>query len=402
MTGELVILTTISVLLGITLMSILRTMTRVMDGLLGEVRGIAPSLSVPATRRPRPDMKPINAATSRATAGVRYVTGMDGVRRAMRPTTPRQVLATVVEAPVVTPQPVAKPAPTPARTATPARPSFWRRSVVTTSLVLMALVTAGGTTLSLQTERSVVADSQVPTPTNAAVTATPSPTPKSGLQELLNNFNAKHPGIYSIVVKDLKTGQTATIDPKRQVTSASLYKLYVAERIYRLIDTGQLRYTDAAGYGTGRTIEGCLRVMINVSDNACGRALGERLGWGKQNTALARTGYSQTSLTTLQQTSAADTALLFERLWLGRLASAGLNQDFLNLLKDQRVNNRLPIGLPAGTLIAHKTGDLFGYLHDGGIVYGPTTTYIVVVTGKPGSNPAHFADLSRQLWNFFK
>jgi beta-lactamase class A len=78
----------------------------------------------------------------------------------------------------------------------------------------------------------------------------------------------------------------------------------------------------------------------------------------------------------------------------------------MDLLKDQRVNNRLPQGLPGGTVIAHKTGDLDGVVHDAGIVYGPKTNYLVVVTSgpwnAPGNAPAMFADLSRQLWNYFE
>ena len=76
------------------------------------------------------------------------------------------------------------------------------------------------------------------------------------------------------------------------------------------------------------------------------------------------------------------------------------------LLKDQRVNNRLPVGLPKGTVIAHKTGDLEGVVHDAGIVFGPKTDYLVVVVSGPwavpGGAPAKFADLSRQLWNYFE
>jgi beta-lactamase class A len=180
----------------------------------------------------------------------------------------------------------------------------------------------------------------------------------------------------------------------------------VAKGIYQRIDIGQLSYGQAAGGGTGKTIDACLTVMINISDNDCGRALGTILGWGAQNQALGLEGYPQTDLSTPQQTSAADVARLFERLYRGTLVSADSGGRFLALLKSQRVNNRLPQGLPAGTVFAHKTGDLDGYVHDGGIVYGPKTNYLVVVTSgawnSPTGAPPLFANLSQQLWNYFE
>src|SRR6185369_8478089 len=138
------------------------------------------------------------------------------------------------------------------------------------------------------------------TPASAVAAVTPAPTPqKSGLQQILDDFAAANPGKFGIVVKDLTTGETAGVSAERQIASASLYKLFVAQRIYQRIDLGQLDYGTAAGGGTGRTVDGCLTVMINVSDNACGWALGGGiLGWGAQNQALAIEGYNETNLAT--------------------------------------------------------------------------------------------------------
>jgi beta-lactamase class A len=111
-------------------------------------------------------------------------------------------------------------------------------------------------------------------------------------------------------------------------------------------------------------------------------------------------------LATPQQTSAGDVAMLFSRLYNGTLVSPNSTQRFTDLLKSQSINNRLPVGLPAGTVIAHKTGDLDGVVHDAGIVYGPKTDFVVVATSgpwsTPGDAPAMFADLSTKLWNYFE
>jgi beta-lactamase class A len=377
---------------------------------------------LPVARRAAPaPMKRVHASTARANAGVRYITGMDGVRRPVA-MTPRAVLQNL-QAPVFTDTPVFTeelvdevhvggihwPA--------VRIPGFaWPKPAIAFGLVATALVASTVTVRAIATPQTITARAETAA---AAQTAAPAPSPvasvapavapaaqKTGLQTILDNFAAGNLDKFGIVVKDLKTGQTASLNANHQITSASLYKLFVAQRIYQRIDLGQIDYSTAAGGGTGRNVEGCLRIMINISDNACGRALGAILGWGNQDPALRLEGYKETSLRTPQQTSAEDVALLFERLYNGTLVSPSSSQRFMDLLKDQRVNNRLPQGLPGGTIIAHKTGDLDGVVHDAGIVYGPKTNYLVVVTSGPwnlpGNAPAMFADLSRQLWNYFE
>jgi beta-lactamase class A len=332
-----------------------------------------------------------------------YTVGMDGIRRSVLPT-PREAVANMQSAAVV--MPVWQ------------MPSLrlpqigWKRPAIAFGLIATALIASTAmvsvlATPSNSTARAAERTAPAPSAAAAPIAAAVAPTPqKTGLQQLLDNFAAANADKFGIVVKDMTTGETASVNPDRQITSASLYKLFVAQRIYQQIDLGQLTYGSAAGGGTGRNIDGCLTVMINVSDNDCGRALGSILGWGAQDQALGIEGYKQTTLADPQKTSAADVATLFSRLYNGTLVSASSSDKFLSLLKDQLVNNRLPVGLPAGTVIAHKTGDLDDVVHDAGIVYGPKSNYLVVAMsgswGSPGNAPAQFADLSKQLWNYFE
>jgi beta-lactamase class A len=358
----------------------------------------------------RPAVKPLAAVPQR------YVVGMDGIRRPA-PLTPREMLANM-QAPEVAVSAVAASAAVAApawRLPSLRMPSIgWKRPAAAFGLVATALVASSLAAQALATPHaaaradSAVAGATAPAPAaSKAPAVAPAPVPqKTGLQQLLNDFVAAHGDQFGIVVKDLKTGETATINPDRQMESASLYKLFVAQRIYQQIDLGQIDYSKAAGGGSGRNIDQCLTIMINISDNTCGRALGDILGWGAQNQALSVEGYKETNLATVQQTSAADVAMLLSRLYNGTLVSSNSSARFMALLKDQHVNNRLPVGLPAGTVIAHKTGDLDGYVHDAGIVYGPKTDYLVVGMsgswGAPGNAPGMFAELSGKLWNYFE
>ena len=393
-------------------------MTLAMDG-VRRISTMQPTASVAAL--PMAPQRPINtsraAALATPAAGVRYVTGIDGIRRPTAMPTPREVVASLTApaaAPIITPT-----EPEAAAALTGARP-WLARPAIAFSLVATALVASGAAAAAVTTHRAATpakaaataqAAKSAPAPSQApAAPAVVAPTPdprQASLQQLLNQFVATNTGgSYNIMVKDLKTGLTASINPDQSYMSASLYKLFVAQQIYRQIDTGQLTYGTNAGGGSGNNISGCLNLMITVSDNACGRALGSILNWQAQDTALANAGYTETSLDSPQRTSARDVGMLFERLYNGTLNSPSSNDAFMNLLKSQRVNNRLPVGLPAGTLMAHKTGDLDDVVHDAGIVYGPKTDYLVVVMSgqwkTPGKAPAQFAQLSTQLWNFFE
>jgi beta-lactamase class A len=74
-------------------------------------------------------------------------------------------------------------------------------------------------------------------------------------------------------------------------------------------------------------------------------------------------------------------------------------------LLGQRINDRLPVGLPPGVPIAHKTGNLPGLAHDAGIVYAPEGPYIVVVLTEDlwdvERGYAVIHDLARQVHTYF-
>lgn len=250
------------------------------------------------------------------------------------------------------------------------------------------------------TKAPPIAAAQPVSSSDQAVAAPVVAAESQSMQQIIDNFGLT--STYSLYVKDLKTGQIAVANPDRVFESASLYKLFVANGIYQKIDSGQLHYTDQAGGGTGNTIAGCLNLMITISDNGCGQALGGLQNWSTLTQQMRAQGYSATNLTgDITYSTPRDVATLFQRLYAGSLLSADSTNQFLTLLKAQKVNNRLPQGLPAGTTFAHKTGDLDGFMHDAGIVYGPRTDYLVVMMGAPGANPNDFANLSQKLYGFF-
>ncbi|MEY2447253.1 MAG: beta-lactamase class [Acidimicrobiaceae bacterium] len=215
------------------------------------------------------------------------------------------------------------------------------------------------------------------------------------LQATVDAFVAGQHVPFSVVVVDLSTGARATHLSDRQVPSASLYKLFVARELLRRIQAGTLERDAAAGDGSGRTVDECLRAMIVVSDNACGVAGLTIVGRGAQNSSLRRDGYLATSLAAPQQTSADDVALFFERAREGTLLGPGsdaLSAELYQLLREQQVNDRLPLGLPTGTQIAHKTGDIRQWAHDAGVITTSRGDVLLAVLSGPWALPCCDAD----------
>lgn len=247
-------------------------------------------------------------------------------------------------------------------------------------------------------------NSDIPSVTVAKSKSKESLADSQKLKTLVDKLAAETKAPTYISVRDLKTGAMADSGGGTSITSASLYKLFVANQVYRMVDAKKLSLSKKLP--RGKTVEQCLEPMIVVSDNACGAQLGDLLDWGAQDIDLHNQGYNGTTLADLPRTSSNDVSLLLARLYANKLLSAKNNEAFLKLLKAQTIANRLPQGLPKGTEIAHKTGDLYGYMHDAGIVYGSKTDYVVtVMSGEwnyPATAPAAFKIISAEIWNFFE
>ena len=79
-------------------------------------------------------------------------------------------------------------------------------------------------------------------------------------------------------------------------------------------------------------------------------------------------------------TSARDLAALLLAIYDHRAASAADCADMLDVLMGQAFNTEIPAGLPPGTRVAHKTGQITGVLHDAAIVYpNDRSPYVLVV-----------------------
>jgi beta-lactamase class A len=94
---------------------------------------------------------------------------------------------------------------------------------------------------------------------------------------------------------------------------------------------------------------------------------------------------------------------LMDAIARGKAVSPEASDEMVAILKRQQFNDRIPAGLPAGTLVAHKTGEITRVQHDAAIVYGPRPFVLVVLVRglddpKRGSSLA--ADIARVLYAY--
>jgi beta-lactamase class A len=102
-------------------------------------------------------------------------------------------------------------------------------------------------------------------------------------------------------------------------------------------------------------------------------------------------------------TTARDLAIIMMAVQQDRAASPKSCALMREILSEQEFNSEIPAGLPPGTRVAHKTGQITGHLHDAAIVYpnGSSPYVLVILTrGIPDEKVAQalIADISRTVY----
>lgn len=106
----------------------------------------------------------------------------------------------------------------------------------------------------------------------------------------------------------------------------------------------------------------------------------------------------------INTTTSADLAVLLSAIERGKVLSPESSTAMREILLAQEFNEKIPGGLPAGTRVAHKTGEITAVSHDAAIVYphGRKPYVIVVLTRglrESKDSATLIADISRLVWS---
>jgi len=215
-------------------------------------------------------------------------------------------------------------------------------------------------------------------------------------------------GNVGYIIKDFRSGQVASANSGGTFPSASLIKFPILCAAFQAVEerklslgtpitlqrgdkrggSGILKLTLAGTVYTNREL---LEAMIVHSDNTAAELLIRQLGYdylqktfarlGLHDTVITPDGFRLTSRRVTEDniTSPRDMAYLLEKIYKRELVSAEASEQMLDIMKHQKLRDRLPRFLPIGWEIAHKTGLLRRACHDVGIVFSPRGDYLICV-----------------------
>jgi beta-lactamase class A len=228
------------------------------------------------------------------------------------------------------------------------------------------------------------------------LTGSPAAASTADLVQQLDKLAASFPGGAGIWIADPTSSRPLyTRNPDEQVIAASLYKLGVLAEAERRIETGELHYSDIITInpedvveysfeeaGTEMTLDEALESMITISDNGPALALWHLLGGANIDATLVREGMPDfhVAIDETEDNIVTPRAIgtFFTLLAKKELISIAASERMLARLERQQIADRLPASLPEGVVVAHKTGNLVGAVHDAGIIFTSSGPRVVV------------------------
>lgn len=246
------------------------------------------------------------------------------------------------------------------------------------------------------------------------------------LERIVKNDLIDNETEFGVFIKNLKTGEKYSFNENKKFQSASLYKLWVMGTAFEKIEAGEIKESDVlkdkiellnekfkiateeAELKEGdieSKIDNAIYRMITISDNYSALLLTSKIRNANISSFLEKNGFIQSKLGSPPTTTAADIALFFEKLYKGEVVSKDSSLKMIDILKRQRLNDRIPKYLPEIVGVAHKTGELNGSKHDAGIIFSKQGDYILVVLSQ-GKDPSYsaerIANFSKKVFTYFE
>lgn len=165
--------------------------------------------------------------------------------------------------------------------------------------------------------------------------------------------------------------------------------------------------------GQTRTLAQLCDLMITVSSNLATNLLIQKLGVDNIRAIVHSLGadgmnflrgvedqkaFNQGMNTT---TTARALGILLAAIANGQAVDADSSRQMIAILEQQHFNEGIPAGLPPGTRVAHKTGEITKIHHDAAIVYAPHPFVLVILVrgmGDEKDSSSVMADITRILY----
>lgn len=225
----------------------------------------------------------------------------------------------------------------------------------------------------------------------------------SQLQAIIDQFAKTH-GSYRWGIRLQGLGsdeRSAAYDNNVPFRSASVYKLLLMYPLIQRVPMNQWNSVELNVKGNTVRLDKCVTAMLKVSDNNCGKAVGDYVGWRYIDSELAIIGLQKTNINNDNGpvTTAGDVAYYLQGLYEGKWFD-GATRDFIIKTLDQQILRQgIPAGCGTNCAVADKTGDLNFVRHDAGIVRYPGGAYVLSIFSS-GASYSEIAGLAAQLQTF--
>jgi beta-lactamase class A len=161
--------------------------------------------------------------------------------------------------------------------------------------------------------------------------------------------------------------------------------------IYRLDPTDDSEFDLYKFEGQTRTLNQLCDLMITFSSNLATNLLIQKLGVENiRSTVHALDADGMSVLRGVEDNKAFEKGLnntttahglqvLLTAIAEGKAVDADSSRQMVEILRRQHFNEGIPAGLPPGTRVAHKTGEITKIHHDAAIVYAPRPFVLVIL-----------------------
>jgi beta-lactamase class A len=208
----------------------------------------------------------------------------------------------------------------------------------------------------------------------------------------------------------IKEGKVKIDDP---LTIKNEFHSIVDDSVYKLSAADDSEAQLYKAEGQTRTLRELSELMITVSSNLATNLLIEKLGVENIRSTVHQLGadgmkvlrgvedskaYEQGLINT---TTARGLGVLLEAIAEGKAVDAASSQAMLAILERQEFNEGIPAGLPSGTRVAHKTGEITKIHHDAAIVFANRPYVLVILVrglAEKKDSAALMADISKKLY----
>lgn len=235
---------------------------------------------------------------------------------------------------------------------------------------------------------------------------------EKGIDQIVKKYNKDKKGEYSFYFKDIRTGNTLTIN-NQPYYPCCMIKVPALIGTFQKIYSGELDYM--ANYEN-------ISLMVIMSDNTAYNDLMTQVGEGDGvkgvhfvNDMLAEMGIEETRLHHGlipgegyftdggdNVSNPVDIGVIFEKLYYGEVISPEASAEMIEWLKLCGDTMELAAGIPEGIPFAHKTGCADDIYHDGGVVYMGDRDYIISLftAGFGDDRSEMMAEISKYVYEY--